>query len=131
MEQAVKRFQARHGLKIDGIIGPKTREAMNVTAKQRVNQIKVNLERYRWLPADFGERYIYINLPSFKLKAVESGQEKLEMKVIVGRQSRQTPSFFSQLQHMVFNPYWTVPRKLAPSRLTTNTTTESQLFHRK
>ena len=113
MEQAVKRFQARHGLKIDGIIGPKTREAMNVTAKQRVNQIKVNLERYRWLPADFGERYIYINLPSFKLKAVESGQEKLEMKVIVGRQSRQTPSFFSQLQHMVFNPYWTVPRKLA------------------
>ncbi len=113
MEQAVMRFQARHGLKVDGVIGPQTREAMNVSAKQRVEQIKINLERYRWLPDDFGERYIYINLPSFKLKAFEQGQQILDMKVIVGRKSRQTPSFFSELEHMVFNPYWSVPKKLA------------------
>ncbi len=113
MEQAVKRFQTRYGLKVDGIIGPQTREELNITAQQRVQQIKVNLERYRWLPDDFGDRYIYINVANFKLKAYENGQEKLDMKVIVGRKSRQTPSFSGELGNMVFNPYWTVPKKLA------------------
>lgn len=112
LELAVKRFQARHGLKVDGIIGPETIRAMNITADYRVKQIRASLERYRWLP-ELGERYVMINTANHHLQAVDNNQIVLDMKVIVGRKSRQTPSFLSQINHVVFNPYWHVPNKLA------------------
>jgi len=113
LEQAVRHFQKKHGLKIDGIIGSETRKAMNISAQDRLQQIKVTLERHRWLPNNLGKRYLIINLANYKLKAINNGSEELAMRVIVGRKSRQTPSFTSQLNHLVFNPYWNVPRKLA------------------
>lgn len=113
MEQAVKRFQKKYTLKVDGIIGPETRNEMNVPASERLSQIKVALERQRWLPKNLGERYVLINLANYSLKAVKQGQQKLEMPVIVGQTTRQTPSFSSEINRLVFNPYWNVPRKLA------------------
>ena len=113
LEQVVIHFQKKHGLKTDGIIGYKTRKAMNVSAPERVQQIKVSLERLRWMPKDLGSRYLMINVANYTLTAISEGDEKLNMRVIVGRKSRQTPSFSATLNHLVFNPYWNVPKKLA------------------
>jgi murein L,D-transpeptidase YcbB/YkuD len=113
MEQAVRRFQRRNGLKADGIIGKNTLKTMNITAGSRVKQLKVNLERRRWLPDTLGDRYIFINLANYRLQAFDNDQEHLSMNIIVGKKKRQTPSFSAQMSHMVFNPYWHVPSKLA------------------
>jgi len=111
--QAVKNFQRKHGLKQDGIVGPNTLSALNITAEAMVDKIRINLERFRWLPDDLGERYLLVNLGSYQLTAVENNNIKLNMKVIVGKETRSTPSFSSAMSHIVINPYWNVPHKLA------------------
>ncbi len=111
--QAVKAFQRKHGLKQDGIIGPNTLAALNVPAQDMVDKIRINLERFRWLPDDLGERYLLVNLGSYQLTAVENNHIKLNMRVIVGKETRSTPSFSSAMSHIVINPYWNVPHKLA------------------
>jgi len=113
MEQAVRRFQHKYSLKVDGIIGSETRQEMNVSANKRLEQIKVALERLRWLPKDLGERYLLVNLANYTLQAVDRGNKSLEMPVIVGQTKRQTPSFTSEINRLVYNPYWNVPKKLA------------------
>ncbi len=112
-QQAVRHFQETHGLKVDGIIGKETIAAMNIQASDRVKQIKIALERRRWMPDELGQQYLFINLANYTLSAVENSHEKLKMRVIVGREKRQTPSFSSQMDRVVVNPYWNVPRKLA------------------
>ncbi|MFW5426502.1 MAG: murein L,D-transpeptidase [Methylophagaceae bacterium] len=112
-EQAVRHFQETHGLKVDGVIGKGTIGAMNISARYRVQQIKVALERRRWMPDELGQQHLFINLANYTLSAVEDGSEKLNMRVVVGQKKRQTPSFFSQMNRVVVNPYWNVPRKLA------------------
>ena len=113
LEQAVRNFQNKHGLKVDGIIGSETRKSMNISANERLQQIKVTLERHRWMPEDLGQRYLLINLANYQLHAINKGHKELNMRVIVGRKSRPTPSFSSKVNHLVFNPYWNVPKKLA------------------
>ncbi len=110
---AVERFQRRHGLRPDGVLGPRSVEAMNVTVAQRIRQIELNLERWRWLPQDLGERHIVVNTAAFYLKVIEHGHEKMAMRVVVGRPARQSPVFSADMTYLVFNPYWNVPRKLA------------------
>jgi murein L,D-transpeptidase YcbB/YkuD len=110
---AVEKFQQRHGLNPDGVIGPKTIDTMNVTVVQRIRQIDLNLERWRWLPRDLGDRYIIINTAAFRLSVMDHGRETMAMRVVVGRPARQSPVFSADLTYMVLNPYWNVPRKLA------------------
>jgi len=110
---AVRQFQSQNGLKIDGIVGQETLTALNLSADELVTKIRVNLERFRWLPDNLGQRYLLVNLGSHQLAAVEDGQIKLNMKVIVGKSQRATPSFNSAMTHIVINPYWNVPHKLA------------------
>jgi murein L,D-transpeptidase YcbB/YkuD len=113
VEQAVRRFQSRHGLAVDGVVGPDTRSAMNVPVGERIRQIGYNMERWRWLPRDLGPRYVLVDTGGFQLRAVENGEQKLAMRVILGRKDRPTPTFSSQITEVVFNPYWTVPTRIA------------------
>jgi murein L,D-transpeptidase YcbB/YkuD len=110
---AVDRFQVRHGLKVDGIVGPATRAAMNVPIANRITQIKLNMERWRWLPHELGERYLIVNTAGYDLTAFEHGQARFSMWVVIGKQDRQTPEIEGSMHTVVFNPYWTVPTTIA------------------
>lgn len=110
---AVERFQEANGLDVDGVVGPRTLAALNVTADQRVDQIVATMERWRWLPNDLGDGYIMVNLPDYRLQIVDQGVPVRSMDVIIGRRDRQTPLFSSALTYLEFNPTWTVPTSIA------------------
>ena len=111
LAEAVKRFQTRHGLDADGRLGPATLKQMNVPLSDRVQQIKITLERWRWLPEEFSAPPIVVNIPDFRLRALEQGNEiALEMRVVVGKSMRtQTPVFSRDMTYVVLRPYWNVP----------------------
>lgn len=113
LRSAVMRFQSRHGLEQDGVVGPQTAEAMNVPVEQRIQQLILNLERWRWFPQSLGIRHVLVNIAGFDLYVMEHGQRVLDMDVIVGRPYRRTPVFSGQISYLVFNPTWTVPDRLA------------------
>jgi murein L,D-transpeptidase YcbB/YkuD len=110
---AVRRFQRRHGLKPDAVIGRRTLAALNVTPARRVKQIELNLERWRWIPHDLGRRHLLVNIADYSLTAVESGRPVMRMRVVVGHNYRRTPVFSDRLETIVINPYWNVPTRLA------------------
>jgi murein L,D-transpeptidase YcbB/YkuD len=110
---AVVAFQRRHGLAADGRVGPRTFAALNKTVDQRIAQIAANLDRLRaTAPRPAKGAYVEVNVPGFELRAVENGEIKLEMGVIVGREKRATPIFSTRITDIIFNPTWTVPLKL-------------------
>jgi murein L,D-transpeptidase YcbB/YkuD len=109
LEQAVIRYQRRFGLAADGVVGPATRAELNVPVESRIRQIVVNMERWRWMPEDLGERYVLVNLAGFELEVVEAGAVQLAMKVVVGRPYRRTPVFSDTITYLEINPTWTVP----------------------
>ncbi|MCU0591305.1 MAG: L,D-transpeptidase family protein [Desulfobacterales bacterium] len=111
--EGLRRFQQRHGLEADGRMGPQTLQALNVSLEERIRQVELNLERWRWLPHDLGARHIRVNVPQFDLAVIEDGQEVLRMRVVVGRHYRRTPVFSSYLGHLVFNPDWNIPTRIA------------------
>jgi len=113
LERAVLEFQRRHGLDADGIVGPATLAALNVRVEDRLRQIKLNMERWRWLPHDFGKRYILVNIPNFQLDMIEQNEIILKMRVIVGKKCRQTPVFNGRMTYMELNPYWHIPPQIA------------------
>ncbi len=110
---ALRRFQKRHGLQETGIVNAATLAALNVSVSERIRQVELNMERWRWLPDDFGPRYILVNIPSFKMKVFENGKQVMESKVVVGRQERQTPTFTANMAYLVLSPKWYVPRSIA------------------
>ncbi len=120
LEQGVRRFQKRHGLDIDGIVGPATLAALNVPVEEHIRQIKVNMERWRMLPHDFGRRYILVNIPNFELGVVEDDQILMTMRVVVGRTSRRTPVFSGTMTYMELNPYWHIPPTIAREDILAN-----------
>ncbi len=115
LADAVKKFQERHGLTPDGRIGPKTLEELNFPLENRVRQIELTLERWRWLPAQYGEAPIVVNIPGFMLRAYDDAfHVAVTMKVVVGRAyDRETPIFMSRLQSVVFRPHWDIPVSIA------------------
>jgi L,D-transpeptidase YcbB len=116
---AIAEFQARHGIVVDSMLGKETLDALNVSADYRLAQIAANLERYRWMPRVLGERYVFVNVPAFRLTAFDSGRKTLEMKVIVGAEydGRATPVFSDRMEFVVFRPYWNVTDNIAQNEL--------------
>jgi murein L,D-transpeptidase YcbB/YkuD len=110
---AVRKFQKRNGLLIDGMVGPETLRALNVPVEERIQQIKINMERWRWLPRELGERYVLINIANFELNIVEGERIISTMRVVVGRKARPTPIFTGRMTYMELNPYWYIPQKIA------------------
>ena len=113
LEKALKRFQSRYGIEADGVLGPTTIEAINVPIDDRVNALRINLERCRWFPDDLGDRRIEVNTADYHLDVIEGNKSVLSMKIIVGRQYRETPVFSSTISYLVMNPVWNVPQKIA------------------
>jgi murein L,D-transpeptidase YcbB/YkuD len=120
--EAVKRFQRRHGLKDDGRLGADTFKQLNVPLSDRVRQLQLALERWRWLPPEFSAPPIVVNIPDFRLRALdESNRVALEMRVVVGKSIRtQTPVFSRDMTYVVLRPYWNVPPSILRSEIVRN-----------
>jgi murein L,D-transpeptidase YcbB/YkuD len=112
---AVKRFQQRHGLEVDGVVGAGTIRALNVPLSQRVRQIELAMERMRWLPTLSDRPNVFVNVALFRMWATDplTGEEPLRMNVVVGRSmNHRTPLFVEQMEYVVFRPYWNPPRSI-------------------
>ena len=116
---AVKKFQSRHGLEPDGVIGKGTITELNRPLSYRVRQLLLTLERYRWIPLAFGQPPIIVNLPEFILRTMRRQPAPfLTMRVVVGKAYRkQTPVFAGNMQYVIFRPYWNVPPSIQQAEL--------------
>ncbi len=117
LSEAVRKFQQRHGLKPDGIVSNATLQQMNIPLSARIDQIRINLDRIRWLPETFGKNYAIINIPSFSFRYYENGQPGLAMNVVVGKNENYTPILNDSLSSIIFNPSWNVPSSIAKREL--------------
>ena len=113
LEAALKRFQKRHGLEVDGVMGKGTVSALNIPVSERIQQIEANMERWRWLPQDLGANHMRVDIANYTLTVYENGQNAQSFKVIVGKDYRRTPVFSDKITYMVLAPYWTVPPTIA------------------
>ncbi len=114
---AVSHFQQRHGLDVTGKVDEDTLAELNVPVEDRIRQLQVNMERWRWMPATLGERYIVVNVPEFRLDVVEEGKTVLTMPVIVGKDQSRTPAFSDKMSYIEVNPYWNIPNTIAEAEI--------------
>lgn len=110
---AVERFQERHGLAVDGVVGPATLAQINVPVEQRAREMALNLERRRWMSDDLGAFYVFVNLADQYLKVVDGEQTVHDAPLVVGKPYHQSPVFSEDMTYIVFNPYWNVPHSIA------------------
>jgi murein L,D-transpeptidase YcbB/YkuD len=112
LKSALAAFQRQHGLAADGVVGPLTRQALNVPAGVRIRQIELNMERWRWLPRYLGKRYLLVNIADFTLEVIDGERTVMAMRVVVGRDYRRTPVLSAELNKLVLNPHWYVPKTI-------------------
>jgi L,D-transpeptidase YcbB len=110
---AVRAFEARNGLPVDGIADSEMLSAVNTPVETVIRQIELNLERLRWLPDDLGKRHLLVNIPDYRLQLVEDGQTVLQMRVVVGKKENPTPVFSDEMTYLTFNPFWNIPESIA------------------
>jgi L,D-transpeptidase YcbB len=110
--EAVKQFQVRHGLLADGTIGESTLKHINQSFRHKADLIELNLERIRWLPREYGDDYISVNVPEYMLRVIEKGKTALQMRVVLGTEFNATPIFSDTLEYIVFRPTWNVPESI-------------------
>lgn len=112
LENAVKIFQQSHGLKADGIVSRMTILEMNISVKDRIEQIILNMERCRWLPRLSNSSYILVNIPQFTLYVFNKDSLALSCKAVVGKETNRTAIFKGDMKYVVFSPYWNVPTNI-------------------
>ncbi len=117
LEKAVKRMQFRYGMKTDGVIGGATLRELNRTIDHRIQQLMINLERLRWVPAEVKTDYLLVNIPQFKLHVYEKGKLSFSMNVVVGSLQHNTVIFNGDLKYVVFSPYWNVPTSIVKNEI--------------
>jgi L,D-transpeptidase YcbB len=127
-EAAVLLFQKRHGLLVDGKVGRETRAAFEVSRAKRIEQIKANLERWRWLPHSFGEEYIRVNIADYGMIIVRNSDVIFDSRVVVGKYNRKTPVFSGLLTYLEINPFWNIPRVIAVEDLLPKIREDSNYF---
>jgi len=115
LQKAVKLFQTSHGLNADGVVGGGTLSAMNVSARFRLQQVVVGLERQRWINKPLGKRHIFVNLADYRAYVVDNGKTTFVTRVVVGKTGTRfrTPEFSDTMTHMIINPSWHVPLSIA------------------
>lgn len=106
---ALKRFQDQNGLAANGKLTSETISFMNIPVEDRIRQVIINMERWRWIPQSFEPNYLIVNIPEYKLRVYENGKEEMAMKVIVGKELHSTPVFSDKMEHIVISPYWNIP----------------------
>lgn len=109
VDEALRQFQKRHTLEADGVMGGKTKDALNRPIDDLIHKVIINMERLRWLPDDLGDKHIIVNVAGYEVQAYENSEAKLTIPAIVGRPSRRTPLFYATLKNIVLNPSWGVP----------------------
>lgn len=114
---AVKRFQGRHGLAATGRVDEATLRDLNVTVEDRIDQIRLGLECWRWLPRDLGERHARVNIADFSLTAWKGDKVELAMRVVVGRKEDSTPVFSDRIVSVSLNPSWNIPESIAKEEI--------------
>ncbi|MDP3469987.1 MAG: L,D-transpeptidase family protein [Daejeonella sp.] len=114
---ALKKFQSEQGMKPDGALGPETAKFLNIPVNQRIKQIILNMERWRWIPKSFEEDYLIVNIPEYRLRVYEKGKVQLAMNVIVGKTLNSTPIFSDKMENVVMAPYWNVPASIVKDEL--------------
>jgi len=117
LDDAVRRYQAQNGLEVDGIVGRYTLEALNIPVQARIAQIAANMERWRWLGQELGNRYLLVNTAGSEVSLVEDQRVVFHTLAITGRKDRPSPSFASQILGIMVNPPWNVPRSIAVNDL--------------
>ncbi len=118
--ESVKRFQWRHGLAQDGVIGPNTLAQINVPIEARIKALELNIERRRWMQNDYGPHYVFANLADQVVKVVKNGKTVHAELIQVGQPYHRTPVFTDEMEYLEFNPYWNVPKSIAVNELLPN-----------
>jgi murein L,D-transpeptidase YcbB/YkuD len=113
LQAAIKSFQELHALPATGVVDQKTLEALNVPLDWRIQQVAINMQRWRYMPDDLGERHFLVNIPYFHLVARESGKAVMDIRVVVGKPGNNTPIFSEDMESVVFSPYWNIPDTIA------------------
>ena len=109
VDAAVRRFQIRHGISVDGVVREQTLTALNIPAQTRLNQLKTNLVRLRSMSGNLGARFVMCNIPAAQIEAIEGGQAVSRHTAVVGKPDRPSPDVKCRITEINFNPYWTVP----------------------
>lgn len=116
-DPSLEAFQKSHGLEPTGKLDEDTLAELNVPVAERIRQIELNMERWRWLPSSLGDRYIYVNVPEYRMELVDHGKKAIDMAVVVGKQQSQTPVFSDRMTYMELNPEWNVPTNIAENEI--------------
>ena len=117
LEEALKHFQKRNGLKPTGVLNKTTRRSLNIPAHDRLKLIKLNLEHARWEKSPMDCSCVFVNIPAFMMYFKENGETRLKMRVVVGRKKNPTPIFQSYMSYVVLNPTWSVPQSIVKKEM--------------